>query len=363
MAQPEPHVAEAAVFHDDGAAVDLPPLQRDVVVIGASAGGVEALETLVRHLPPELPAAIFVVLHVLPTGTSVLHKLLARAGDLPATHARNGEVFERGHIYVAPPDHHLLIQAGAVRLTRGPRENGHRPAVDTMFRSAARAYGRGVIGAVLSGSLDDGTAGLRMILARGGTTIAQDPADALYDGMPRSAVAHDAAQHVVPIREMGDLLCRLIDEPLERRHLERPDAPPEEENEPLIPLSLERAHDEDRADAASGLTCPECGGALWERLENGVVRFACHVGHVYSPANLEVEQSRALETALWSALRSLEERADLYRRMGRRSGSSTGQRMANRVSEIEDHARVLSEAIMAIGREPHVGDTEVGTTQ
>src|SRR5436309_10972878 len=138
MAQPQPHVAEAAVSHDDGATVDLPPLQRDVVVIGASAGGVEALETLVRPLPPELPATIFVVLHVLPTGTSVLHKLLSRAGDLPATHARNGEIFERGHIYVAPPDHHLLLQDGVIRLTRGRRENGRRPAVDRMFGRAGR---------------------------------------------------------------------------------------------------------------------------------------------------------------------------------------------------------------------------------
>jgi two-component system chemotaxis response regulator CheB len=209
---------------------------------------------------------------------------------------------------------------------------------------------------ILSGSLDDGTAGLSMIRTRGGATIAQDPADAPYGGMPRSAIAHNAAEHVVPVAQMPELLLRLIDEPLGWEDIERAPLPPEEdEEEPILSLSLEQMDEADRRDAASGLTCPECGGALWERLESGVVRFACHVGHAYSPASLEVEQSRALEGALWTALRTLEERADLYRRLARRSGRAASPGLERRVAEMEHHADVLREAVLAYGREGRTG--------
>ena len=182
---------------------------RDIVVVGASAGGVEALVDLAASLPADLPAAVLVVLHVPSTRTSVLPHILNQNGPLRAGHASEGEPIERGRIYVAPPDRHLLVRTGHVHLTLGPPENGHRPAVDPLFRSAARAYGSRVIGVVLSGTLDDGTAGMLAIKAHGGLGVVQGPADARYPGMPGSAAAHATVDHVLTAASMGRLLARL----------------------------------------------------------------------------------------------------------------------------------------------------------
>jgi two-component system, chemotaxis family, protein-glutamate methylesterase/glutaminase len=185
----------------------------DIVVVGASAGGVEALVDLARSVPPDLPAAMFVVLHVPSTGSSALPEILSRQGSLPAAHVKDGEPIELGRIYVAPPDHHLLLRTGHVHLARGPRENGHRPAVDPLFRSAAGEYATRVIGVVLSGALDDGTAGLVAVKGRGGLAVVQEPADALYPAMPGSAIEHVRVDHVLPAAAMGPLLARLTLEP------------------------------------------------------------------------------------------------------------------------------------------------------
>ena len=185
----------------------------DIIVIGASAGGVEALMGVVRALPSDLPAALFVVLHIPPDGASALPHILAAAGQLPAAHPRDGDPIEHGRIYVAPPDHHLLVEEGRVRVTRGPRENRYRPAVDPLFRSAARAYGSRVIGVVLSGMLDDGSAGMIAIASRGGIGVVQEPQDALFPGMPQSAIKNDSPAHIVPVAEIGPLLDRLAREP------------------------------------------------------------------------------------------------------------------------------------------------------
>src|SRR4051812_16830079 len=189
-------------------------VHRDVVVIGASAGGVEALRQLVAGLPPELPAAVFVVLHVSPGGTSVLPQILARQTRMSVATATDGEAIQRGRIYVAPPDHHVLLDQGVVHLSRGPRENGLRPAVDPLFRSAARAYGPRVIGVVLSGALDDGADGLKMILEAGGAGVVQDPEEAPYPSMPRSALVHDHPR-VARMADMAGVLCALLGEPPE----------------------------------------------------------------------------------------------------------------------------------------------------
>ena len=173
----------------------------DMITIGASAGGVEALTELVRGLPVDLPASVFVSLHVPPHGTSMLPQILSRRGPLPAHHARDGEPIEPGRIYVAPPDLHLLIHQGVVRLSRGPRENGFRPAIDPLFRTAARWHGPRVVGVILSGTLDDGTAGLLAIKERGGFAVVQDPDDALFPGMPRNAMDVVHVDHVLPASE------------------------------------------------------------------------------------------------------------------------------------------------------------------
>lgn len=325
-------------------------VQREVVAIGASAGGVEALRELVGLLPLELPAALLVVMHVLPTGTSMLPAILGRAGKLPATAAQNGEQLERGHIYIAPADHHLLVAEGRARLSHGPRENGHRPAIDPLFRSVARSYGERAIGIVLSGTLDDGTAGLRMLRTHGAATIAQDPSDALYEGMPLSAIDSGAALHVAKVSEMADLVCTLIDTPVE------PMESPAEDQGSLDPeRTLETA---DPAAASDGdltpLTCPECGGTLWEHQEDELIRFKCHVGHSYSAETMQNEQGRSLEAALWSALRSLQEREDLFRRMARRSHGSpqTAERFIAKARDVEAHAEAIRRTIAELGATP-----------
>jgi two-component system, chemotaxis family, protein-glutamate methylesterase/glutaminase len=186
------------------------PAALRVIVVGASAGGVQALSRLAAGLPPDLPAAVAVVLHVPPSGHSVLHQILQRAGPLPCDAAQDGEALRAGHIYVGPPDRHLVLDDREVRLTRGPKENGHRPAIDPLFASAARTHGPRAIGVILSGTLDDGTAGLAAIKLAGGTTVVQDPEDALYPGMPSSAIERVAVDHVVALDELASLLSELV---------------------------------------------------------------------------------------------------------------------------------------------------------
>jgi two-component system, chemotaxis family, protein-glutamate methylesterase/glutaminase len=315
---------------------------RDIVVIGASAGGVQALDAVVERLPPELPASVFVVLHLGAGGRSVLPSILERMGELPAMVPDAQQEPERGHIYVAPPDRHLLLVGHEVRLTGGPRENGHRPAIDPLFRSAARTYGPRVIAVVLSGTLDDGAAGARMVRDRGGVVVVQDPGDAMYGDMPQNTLDTAGADAVLPAAEIADKICELLEAPLPEGPHAVEDVEEQEANE-LIDAEL----------AVNGtpteLACPDCGGALWEREDGELVRFGCRVGHVYSPESLVAEHGKALEQALWAALRGLEERADLYRRMARRAQVSgrpgIERRFSNRSESAERHATAIRDAI------------------
>jgi two-component system, chemotaxis family, protein-glutamate methylesterase/glutaminase len=319
----------------------------DIVVVGASAGGVEALAGLAASLPADLPAAVFVVLHVPSTGTSALPGILGRHGPLPAGHAKDGEPIELGRIYVAPPDHHLLVRAGHVHLTRGPRENGHRPAVDPLFRSAAREYATRVIGVVLSGALDDGTAGLVAVRSRGGIAVVQDPQDALYPGMPASALEHVEVDHVVPAAAMGPLLARLVGGPAAE-----PSGPAPTEMKVEVEVegfSLEAMEGEHPGEP-SGFSCPDCSGVLWAIQDGGLQRFRCRVGHAWSPESLLSHQSEALEAALWVALRSLEERAGLARRLaelaGGRGHTITATRFEEQATEAQQAARVVRDLLL-----------------
>jgi two-component system, chemotaxis family, protein-glutamate methylesterase/glutaminase len=325
-----------------------PVVQRDLIVVGASAGGVQALQKLVAGLPPELPAAVLVVLHLMQTGTSVLDSILARAGELPVKQPVDGERPERGRVYVAPPNTHLLLRGANIHLSSGPRENGHRPAIDPLFRSAARAYGARTIGVVLSGTLDDGTDGLRLIKERGGATVVQDPDDAAYGQMPRSAIEYVEPDVVAPVSELGREIYRLVDTPLDPVP-ESGIADAAEQSVDMVEVELGHGPPDGRA---SLLTCPDCGGVLVEYDESGVIRFACQVGHAYSPESLVEHQGTALESALWAAMRTLEERADLLRRMARRaerSGSTpTQQRLGERAGAVAEHADVIRDTILRL---------------
>ena len=297
--------------------------------MGASAGGVEALTRLVQKLPADLAAPVLVVLHIAPTGTSVLPSILTRAGVLTARHAEDGTKMEHGCIYVAPPDRHLLVEDGVVRLDRGPKENGHRPAIDPLFRSAAHHLGTRAIGLILSGVLDDGSAGLRSLRSHGGVAIVQDPEDAFYGGMPQRAIEYAHPDYVLPLDEIASMLPGLV------RHGERSRP---ELREPIAPVTMSHGN----PNGASGLTCPECNGALWEASDGELIRYECRVGHAYTVDSLVVEQAAALEAALWGALRALEERAALARRLAeaaelRRSAKST-HFFLDRATEAERHA-------------------------
>ncbi|MCW6007863.1 chemotaxis protein CheB [Micromonospora sp. CPCC 205371] len=324
----------------------------DVVVIGASAGGVEALQSVMSRLPSDLPAAVLVVLHVPRSAPSALPRILDRAGPLPARAAVDGEPLRMGHVHVAIPDHHLLIIGGRIRLSRGPAENGHRPAIDPLFRSAARVYGPRAVGVILSGARDDGAAGLLSIARTGGTVVIQDPADALHPSMPLAALERVSSDHVVPAAKIGDLLAELAGTGVEYA---APSDPRRLDAEVAMadsaPLTAE-----DLDATPGGYGCPQCGGALFEIEEASVPRYRCRIGHAWSPDSLLEEQAIATESALWMALRALEEKSSLGRRMA--AGGADRYRV---VAEDAEHAaRLIRDLIARFGGDPGGAPTGAG---
>jgi len=324
----------------------------DIIVVGASAGGVTAISQLVAQLPAGLPASIFITVHIPEHARSALPRILNQKGKIPALAPVDGETIQAGRIYVAPPDRHLLIKRGYVRLVRGPRENRARPAIDPMFRTAARAYGKRVIGVVLSGALDDGTAGLIAIKQQGGIAIVQDPEEALYDGMPRSAIANDQIDHVLRIAEIAELLVRLADEPLVKGGNEPLSDDMEKETD-IAELDLNALHSLDKPGTPSRFSCPECHGVLWE-IDDDIVRFRCRVGHAYSPETLLAEQNNSIDIALWAGLRALEENAALMSRIAKRMREQGNTRSAARFDAQADGALGRAETLrrLILDREP-----------
>jgi two-component system chemotaxis response regulator CheB len=292
-------------------------MKHDIIVIGASAGGVDALSRVVSELPRDLRASVLVVLHV-SRGKSLLPEILTRVGRLRAVHPEDGAPLEYSKVYVAPPDHHLLVEGGRARVVHTASENGVRPAVDPLFRSAAREYGSRVLGVLLTGSLDDGTAGIVAIKAAHGITIVQDPDEAFSPGMPRSAIASGAVDHVLPLRDIPVLLAALVEEQarVQRQPHDHPHLRRMEPDLGGMPVAL---HDSDRPGKPSIFTCPECHGTLWEADEAGLLRFRCRVGHIYSPETMIAAQTDEVDRALWTALRTLEERVALAHRLAERA--------------------------------------------
>jgi two-component system chemotaxis response regulator CheB len=314
-----------------------------VIVVGASAGGVDALSAVVAGLPVGLRAAVLLVLHVAPQGRSVLPHILSTRGPLPASHAVDGERLKPSHVYVAPPDRHLVVEPGRIRLTDEPRENGVRPSIDTLFRSAAHAYGPAVIAVVLSGMLDDGTAGLIAVKQHGGVAVVQDPAEAVFPSMPANAVRFADPDHVVALDKIAPLLAGIVDEWSEQRR-ERAQRDPDEHDQP------EDASAGAQDGEPSEFTCPECGGTLWEQQQGALLRFRCRVGHAYSTESLVAEQRQALEGALWGAVVALEERADLAARICHRMGdlgrSNGADRFEREAVDARRRAGLVREAIV-----------------
>jgi two-component system, chemotaxis family, protein-glutamate methylesterase/glutaminase len=324
---------------------------KHIVVVGASAGGIETLRELVRGLPRDFPAPICVVLHISPQSPSLLDAILTRAGELQAVNPRDREKLQPGRIYVAPPDYHLLVEPGIVRVTKGPRENRFRPAIDPLFRSAAQVYGPGAIGVVLSGNLDDGTAGLWAIKQLGGRAVVQSPDDALFPAMPQSALAHVRVDYALPVAEMPALLTRLTTEIV----AEAADSGVA----PEVEVEVKIAKEENPLDSGLGgiaepsvYACPECHGVLLQLKEGNRVRFRCHTGHAYSTEALLAEIGEAIEQALWNAIRAFEEGELLMRRMGehvKAHGDGDARILVGRADEAKRQADALRAIVSARG--------------
>jgi two-component system, chemotaxis family, protein-glutamate methylesterase/glutaminase len=319
----------------------LAPTRRNVVVMGASAGGVEAL--LGALDTQVLEAAVLIVLHLAGDSHTLLPEILSRRTGMQARLAIDGDPLEAGRIVVAPPDHHLVIDDGAVRLWRGPRENRSRPAIDPLFRSAAAAYGPRVVGVILSGVLDDGSAGLAAVRAEGGLAVIQDPDDAMFSQMPRSALSRAGADHIVPLADICALLRELTEEEVTAMpDHDDPSADPE--------ASAAEVQTEATSGTLTGLTCPECGGALWEHVEGSAHSYRCRVGHAYAPESLRAAQVESVENALWAAMRALEEQAAMSRRSAERLTSSSRfrARLLARADESMAQAEIVRSFIAGV---------------
>jgi two-component system chemotaxis response regulator CheB len=321
--------------------------KRDIVVIGASAGGVQALQEIVQNVPADYPGTIFIVLH---TGTSsILPDILSRAGQLRAVMAEHNAHYEPNRIYVAPPNRHLLINDGVMQLYLGPRENGSRPSVDPLFRSAARTYRSRLVGVILTGTLDDGSAGLFAVKARGGVAIVQDPAEAVAPEMPLNAMRNVQVDYCVPIRDVAPLLAQLAttDAPASEPDVRAMNEEKKELVEP--PQWIKEPPPSERQ---ISLACPECSGALYEERQGNAAHFMCHVGHSFSPQSLSEAHKEALERALWAAVRTLNERVTMHRQFLRRQRNAGEEELFKRFEEsaasAERDVELLREVISRI---------------
>ncbi|MFC4536977.1 chemotaxis protein CheB [Sphaerisporangium dianthi] len=314
---------------------------RDLVVVAASAGGVEALRTLLGEIPAGLRAAVLVVLHISPRSGSALAGILDRAGPLKAASAEHGEILEHGRVYVAPPDHHLLVGGEQVALSRGPRHHGHRPAADPLFLSAALAGGPRTLGVVLSGTLDDGARGCATVERLGGAVAVQDPDHSAFDGMPRAALAVTRRPYVGSVKAIARWIARESVTPVEAEA-----ATADAETEREVSLFLSATQPDPGPDGRlSVFTCPDCNGPLFEADDRGRPRYACLVGHAWSIESMVDGQSEAVERAFWVAILRLEER---IRIMDRMVVSTEGKGQLNSARRLRERARQDKDALRTL---------------
>ena len=319
----------------------------DVIVIGTSAGGLKALSAVLRELPAGIGAAIFVVQHLAADRKSELPKLLGDITDLPVRSPADEEAFLPGHVYVAAPDYQLLVNADRVRVLRGPQENRFRPSIDALFRSAARAHGSRVIGMVLTGYLDDGTVGLQTIKKRGGITVVQDPAEAEYPSMPRMALRYVDVDYTVPISEAGALLIRLVAEPpaLQDDFPTTPAIEIESNIAEQLMNTREFLENVERIGERTTYTCPDCNGAIWQIGDEEPLKLRCHVGHSFTGEVFTAEQSQNIETALWTAIRIMEEKVTFSRQLAERKRQ---QNLHDESDAYEAEANAVDTAVTSV---------------
>lgn len=315
-------------------------LVRDVIVVGGSAGSLEPLRSILANLPTDFPASIFVTLHIPSDFPSLLPDVLS-SGPLTVKHPTDREPVQPATVYVAPADLHLLVEKGCIHLSRGARENRHRPAIDPMFRSAARSYGPRVIGIVLSGQLDDGSAGLMAVKMCGGFTIVQNPDDALSAEMPKNAINYAHPHQILTAEEIAQFLIKITNEPI-HMGLQMPESRALNElKEESREADLEQPNSKEKRGKPSAFSCPECHGVLWELEEGELLRFRCRVGHAYTAEALRVAVSESAEEALWASMRVLEEKAALLRRMAPRSSQNLGKKYMEEADGYDKHVETI----------------------
>ena len=318
----------------------------NIIVIGTSAGGLKALSAIVSVLPANLDAALFIVQHLAADKPSILPQILEDVSSLAASFPADGETIQIGHIYVAPPDHHLLLNQGSMRVVRGPQENRFRPAIDTLFRSAARSYGSSVVGVVLTGYLDDGTVGLQAIKKRGGVAIVQDPNEAEYPNMAKSALQYVKVDYCLPLAEISDQIIQLSKEPAETE-----DYPMTQEIEFESRIYEQQMNTQEFLEHVEAIgtrttyTCPECNGIIWQIGKEHPLRFRCHTGHSFTADVLLSEQTQHLEDALWSAVRAMEEKVTFLHQMAEQMKNYN---LTSAKAKYEDHAANLDKEVALI---------------
>jgi two-component system chemotaxis response regulator CheB len=322
---------------------------RDVLAIGASAGGFDAFRRLVRELPANFPASVLIAIHLPSEFPSAFDAILTQAGPLPASFANDGEAMKQGRIYLAPRERHLLVDGDRLRLGIGPRENNARPSIDPLFRSVALSCGPRAIGAVLTGTLGDGASGLQALQTCGGVTVVQDPSDADFPEMPAAALSRVRPDHVVSLAAMPALFDKLVREPA------GPPKPVPDEIRYEVEIARSgRAtmNGMDRIGRRSVLACPECHGVMWEIDERELVRYRCHVGHAYTAELMSIALDDNLNRALGSALRALDERIALAERLfaqAREKGlTHVAESWAEKAQEFGDEAQVIRDAIRRV---------------
>lgn len=330
-------------------------METPIIVIGGSAGSISVLLHLLSQLPPDLQAAVFIVVHTSRQGDSQLVHVFQRQSLLPVSFASDHHPIQPGHIYVAPPDYHLFIETDAMRLFRGPLENNVRPAIDVLFRSAAVAHANAVVGVILSGLLDDGVLGLAAIKRCGGKAVVQAPDEAIFSDLPKNAIAAVAVDAIAAIGQMADTLLQYVHQPVA--------------SDPVIPQDLVREATMVRRVMANtdemfqlgdivDQSCPACGGPLWQVNAAPILQHRCHIGHSFTAAALIAAQDHKVEEALWLAFRTLEERGRLLKRISANSGSeSLSQTYQQRSQEAFHHAERLRQLLYSLGPEEGAAKT------
>lgn len=326
-------------------------MKRDIIVIGSSAGGIDALRQLVQMLPAKFDGSIFIVQHFPSAYNSILDIVLSRSGPLEAVFAKDGELFEKGRIYLAPPDHHLLVENGKTLVKKGPKENKFRPSIDALFRSAAYNYGPQVIGVVLSGLLNDGTSGLWSVKRSGGIAIVQDPSEAEYDAMPQNVLQNVEVDHVAAVHQIPVLLQEIMNNPIDIMENNNKSAA----EKVLLEMEVKIASNHNSFEAGmmdmgklSPFTCPECHGVLVSIKEGKYSRYRCHTGHAFSSTALLAEITKTVEDNFWSTVRGMEEGIMLLENKGEEYALAGEKEASNHFYKKAKEMRVQSQQVRKI---------------